>query len=244
MVFVAERTLEAAGARQSQARPGRRSGGSLLRHGSPWGRGRHRRDLARSYYLGVEGEKPCAVCLAPGSAVAGQDFEIHDIEFQLTLAKPVEFPLYYSSTRLVDPPGAMVDVDLEQLTPLPPIRTVLHAGRKRQPQQASVRLHAHLSEVGVLELSCREVDSNRDWRLQFDIRSTTQTDRAAYQSDSEEEGFLDEKTLIACREQIEAVFGESGKEKPATLIKELGTIVGTRKASNGQPPFSGDYGKC
>ena len=28
----------------------------------------------------------------------------------------------------------------------------------------------------MLELSCREIDTNRSWRLQFDIRSTTQTD--------------------------------------------------------------------
>jgi len=185
--------------------------------------------LARSYYIGVEGETPCAVCLAPGSAVAGQDFEIQDIEFQLMLAEPVEFPLYYSSTRLVDPPGAVVDIDLEELTPLPPIRTVLHSGQQRQPQRACVRLHAHLSEVGVLELSCREVDSRRDWRLQFDIRSTTQTDRAAHQSDSEQEGFLDEKTLVGCRKQIETVFGKSGDQKPATLVKALVRVLELEK---------------
>ena len=31
-------------------------------------------NLARSYYIGVAGERPCAVCLAPGNAVAGQRF--------------------------------------------------------------------------------------------------------------------------------------------------------------------------
>ncbi|MCC6494047.1 MAG: Hsp70 family protein, partial [Pirellulales bacterium] len=177
--------------------------------------------LARSYYIGVAGDGPQAVCLAPGDAVAGQDFEIEAIDFTLTLAEPVELPLYASSTRLVDPPGALIDVDLEELTPLPPIRTVLHAGRKRQPQQARVRLHAHLSEIGVLELSCREVDGSRGWQLQFDVRSTTQTDVAAHESDAEREGFVDERNLAACREPIEQVFGPTASGKPAELINAL-----------------------
>lgn len=210
--------------------------------------------LARSFYIGVDessdgdaGDKGSddegsddegsgdraqplrAVCLAPGSAVAGQDFEIEGLEFQLTLAEPVEFPLYYSSTRLVDPPGATVAVDQDQLTPLPPIRTVLHAGRKRKSQLASVRLHAHLSEIGVLELSCREVDGGRDWRLQFDIRSTTETDRDAHQAEAEDEGFVDENLLTACRDHVEAVFGKSGDEKPAALMKNLARTLELEK---------------
>ena len=181
--------------------------------------------LARSYYIGVGGDKPRAVCLAPGNAVAGQDFEIRDIDLLLTLAEPVEFPLYVSSTRLVDPPGTMIDIDLEELTPLPAIRTVLHSGRKREPQHANVRLHAHLSEVGVLELSCREIDSSRSWRLQFDIRATTQTDVTTHESDAEGEGFLDETTLAACREQIERVFGPAAIEKPEALMKGLVQVL-------------------
>ena len=39
--------------------------------------------LARSYYIGVAGETPQAVCLAPGNAVAGQDFEIDNLDFPL-----------------------------------------------------------------------------------------------------------------------------------------------------------------
>lgn len=178
-------------------------------------------NLARSYYVGVAGERPRAVCLAPGSAVAGQDFEIEGLDLEVTLAEPVEFPLYVSSTRLVDPPGAIVEVNLDELTPLPPIRTVLKSGRNKEHQQAKVRLHAHLSEIGVLELSCREIDAPRSWRLQFDIRSTTQTDVAAHDSATEREGFVDESALAACRERIERVFGESATEPPRTLMPEL-----------------------
>jgi molecular chaperone DnaK (HSP70) len=182
-------------------------------------------NLARSYYIGVAGDRPCAVCLVPGNAVAGQSFEIHDLDLQVTLAEPVEFPLYVSSTRLVDPSGTIIDVNLEELTPLPPIRTVLKSGRSRDQLLARVHLHAHISEIGVLELSCREIDTNRSWRLQFDIRSTTQTDLAAHDSDGEREGFVDEATLTACREVIVRVFGLSASEPPKTLMPELVKVL-------------------
>ena len=77
----------------------------------------------------------------------------------------------------------------------------------------------------MLELSCREIDTNRSWRLQFDIRSTTQTDLAAHDSDAEREGFVDEATLAACRERIARVFGDSASEPPRTLMPELVQVL-------------------
>lgn len=182
--------------------------------------------LARSYYIGVAGETQQAVCLAPGNALAGQDFEIDEIDFHLTLAEPVEFPLYVSSTRLADPPGLMIEVDPHELKPLPPIRTVLHVKGKRERQQAAVHLQAHLSEIGVLELSCREIDSKRSWRLQFDVRSTTQTDQEAHESAAEAEGFLDEAVLAGCRTELERVFAPEGELKPSALMSHLATELG------------------
>ena len=37
-----------------------------------------------------------------------------------------------------------------------------------------------------------EIGGRRSWRLQFDVRSTTQTDIAAHQSQAEGEGVVDE----------------------------------------------------
>ncbi len=185
--------------------------------------------LARSYYVGVAGSPPRAVCLAPGTAQAGQDFEISDLEFQLTLAEPVEFPIYVSSTRLVDPPGKIVDVDPNELTPLPPIRTVLHTGRKKERQLANVRLHAHLSEIGMLELSCKDVDTDRVWQMQFDVRSTTQSDLQPHESASESEGFVDEDLITAAASTINAVFGEAATEPPSKLMKQLASTLDLEK---------------
>ena len=38
-------------------------------------------------------------------------------------------------------------------------------------------LHGRLTEVGTIELWCSEVHGPRTWKLQFDVRSATQTDR-------------------------------------------------------------------
>ncbi|MCA9257686.1 MAG: Hsp70 family protein [Planctomycetales bacterium] len=182
-------------------------------------------NLARSYYIGVHRDdavaNPHAVCLVPGSARAGEEFELHNLEFELAISEPVEFPLYVSSTRLADPPGEVIEVDPEQMSALPPIRTVLRSARKGENPTARVHLCARLTEIGSLEMACREIEGKRSWTLQFDVRSTTQTDVAAHESGAEEEGFVDEEILLRSRQRLEAVFAPDGDGKPAALIKDL-----------------------
>jgi len=201
-------------------------------------------NLARSYYIGVEDEEPkavCpkAVCLVPGDAEPGREIELRDLTFRLTLSEPVEFPLFVSSTRLTDPPGAVSPIDLEQMRPLPPIRTVLRASRGEKGT-VPVRLHARLTEIGTIELWCSEIDSDRTdtprtdtprtWRLQFDVRSTTQTDLVAHESAAESEGFVDESQWQACRERIAGVFAPEGNESPAKLMKGMAKALGADKS--------------
>ena len=139
-----------------------------------------------------------------------------DRRFDLLVSEPAEFPLFVSSTRLTDKPGELVPIDRERMTPLPPMRTVLR--RKRGQVQfvqapegpfqqigpvpfssvdGSVILHARLTEIGTLDLWCSEVGGRRSWRLQFDVRSATQTDVAAHQSQAEGEGVVDEADVAA-----------------------------------------------
>ena len=55
-----------------------------------------------------------------------------------------------------------------------------------------MHLHAKLTEIGTLELWCSEIGGERTWRLQFDVRSATQTDAAAHACEAEQQGFVDE----------------------------------------------------
>ena len=167
-----------------------------------------------------------ALCLLPAGVEPGSDVNLSERRFDLLVSEPVEFPLYVSSTRLTDRPGELVAFDREQMTPLPPIRTVLRTRKKSESETVAVNLHARLTEIGTLDLWCSEIEGTRSWRLQFDVRSATQTDVAAHESAAEGEGFVDEPTWQECLAAIEQVFGPNGAEKPEGLLKRLSAATG------------------
>jgi len=183
--------------------------------------------LARTYYVGVhdaEQAGPMALCLLPAGIEEGTGVDL-ERTFDLLIRQPVEFPLYYSSTRLTDPPGTLVPVDREQMSSLPPIRTVLQAGKKGAANAVAVQLHARLTEIGTLELWCGELDRGRRWRLQFDVRAATESDRSGHLGAGESAGFIDEATLESCRNLIRRTFARGGP-KPEGLVKLLDEVAG------------------
>lgn len=182
--------------------------------------------LARTYYIGVESGEPSAVCLVPAGVEPGVDVELTQRPFRLLISEPVEFPLYVSSTRLTDRPGELVRVDREQMTPLPPIRTVLRTTKKGESGSVPIHLHARLTEIGTLDLWCSQVEGRRSWRLQFDVRSATQTDVAAHESAAEAQGFVDESTWDACRRLIDETFGPEATADSGALVRRLTDAVG------------------
>jgi hypothetical protein len=206
--------------------------------------------LARTYYLGVETTSPAAnvgataglsssvganerqtprsvspaplaVCLLPAGIEPGHDIVLSERKFDLLVSDPAEFPLFVSSTRLTDKPGELIPIDRERMTPLPPMRTVLRAKKKAEAETVSVQLHAKLTEIGTLDLWCSEIGGRRSWRLQFDVRSATQTDIAAHESQAEGEGIVDEAIWQECQSLIQNTFGPDGSEKPEGLAKRL-----------------------
>jgi hypothetical protein len=185
--------------------------------------------LARTYYLGVESDPPSALCVIPGSAEPGQDFELKERPFDLVISEPVEFPLFVSSIRLADKPGEMLPIDREQMTPLPPIRTALRTRRKSERGHVSVHLHARLTEIGTMELWCSEIGGERSWRLQFDVRSATQTDLEAAETTGERQGVLDEAAWEAAYRTIAGTFGPDGKDSPEGLPKRLVEALGMER---------------
>lgn len=175
-------------------------------------------DTERSAESPVPAE--AALCLLPAGLEPEVDVVLGDHPFELRVAEPVEFPLYVSSTRLTDRPGQLVAIDRTQITPLPPIRTVLQT-RGPSGRTITVNLHAKLTEIGTLELWCQERGGRRRWRLQFDVRSTVETDRAAHAGTGEREGFIDESAWEAGRAVIAAVFGPEAGQSPDGLTKRL-----------------------
>jgi hypothetical protein len=182
--------------------------------------------LARTYYIAVQSDPPAAVCLVPAGVEPGIDVELTQRPFQLLLAEPVEFPLFVSSTRLTDRPGELIAIDREQLTPLPPIRTVLRTRKKDDAGTIPIHLHARLTEIGTLDLWCSQVEGKGSWRLQFDVRSATQTDQAAHQAMAEREGFVDESVWDQCQTIIAETFDPGGQAPADGVVKRLTAAIG------------------
>ena len=102
----------------------------------------------------------------------------------------------------------------------------------------AVRLHAKLTEIGTLELWCREIGGGarsgsggglRVWRLQFDVRSATQTDVAAHETDAEAQGFVDESAAAAMHIVLQSTFGPAGNSDPNRLMKSLAEAAGSER---------------
>ncbi len=128
---------------------------------------------ARSYYIGVERNQMAvpgippkldALCIAPFGMEEGTEVHLTDA-FGLYVGEPVSFRFFGTSERQDDPVGAVVDP--AALTEVAPIETTLDGD---EGSVVHVRLHARVSEVGTLELSAVDVDSERRWKLSFDVR--------------------------------------------------------------------------
>src|SRR5579883_350440 len=124
--------------------------------------------LPRAYYVGI-GETE-AVCLVPRGAEEGQTIELDSQDLHLVANKPVSFRLYSSLTRVDDKVGDLLHTtgDLHLHAPLNAVIRFGKSGERLVP----VKLRAHLTEVGTLEVWADSKISEQRWRLQFDLRKT------------------------------------------------------------------------
>lgn len=192
--------------------------------------------LSRAYYVQVgdaasEGP-PRAVCLAPAGLDEGKTVVLPQ-QFTLRIRQPVEFALFTSSTRLHDETGTIVDVDPEQLSALPPVRTVVSSGRSSKAATATVQIHSRLTEIGTLDVRCVEAGSgNRSWKLEFDVRGNARRgQRAAPGIGSGTGESMEMSVLEACARRIRSVFAPTDPTTgdPAGLIRGLEQDAGARR---------------
>jgi molecular chaperone DnaK (HSP70) len=188
--------------------------------------------LARTYYVGIEGSdgQTSALCLVPaGSEPSNEPVEI-ERDFQIRTSEPVQFPIFVSGTRLTDQAGELYEINEEQLYALPPIRTVLQTRRKDQTDLVTARLSARLTEIGTLEMWCRQDNGDRRWQLQFDVRSSTETDRQVHTGAAEQAGIVDQETLDSVDGILASVYATNGTHKPDGLPKRIAREISISRA--------------
>ncbi|MGL6073575.1 MAG: Hsp70 family protein [Fimbriiglobus sp.] len=183
--------------------------------------------IPRSYYLGVEAaNRPedakgvDLVCVVPRQLEEGQEITIPEPEFQLALGEPVLFPLYSSTVRGDDKPGAVLRLLPSQLMPLPPLHTVLRGGKRSGVKRVPVTLAAKCTEIGTLELYCVSQEGNR-WKLEFNVRDVVREKATPDKDDTVtvQDVFPEEKV----RAGSAAILGafQTGSPTPAELPKVL-----------------------
>ena len=136
---------------------------------------------ARSYYIGLETSMPAvpgykpplkALCVVPQGMEEGTELLIDGREFGLVTGRAAEFRLFSSSVRSGDTPGQILpnaEGDLED-TGLLEIE-IPALGDVPVGQVVPVRMNPVITELGILELWMKHTNSNRRWKVEFQVRT-------------------------------------------------------------------------
>lgn len=136
---------------------------------------------ARSYYIGLESSMPAvpgfkppikALCVVPQGMQEGSELLIEGRDFGLLTGQPAEFRFYSSAVRSGDQPGqvlpdaereleetSLLEIDLPALPDFP-------AG-----QVVPVQINSVVTELGTLELWMKHMNSDRRWKVEFQVRT-------------------------------------------------------------------------
>ena len=136
---------------------------------------------ARSYYIGLESSMPAipgfrppvkALCVVPQGMQEGTDLLIEGRDFGLVTGQAAEFRFFSSAVRSGDAPGAILpdaERELEETSLLEvelPALPGVPAG-----QVVPVRIESIVTELGTLELWMKHTNSDRRWKIEFQVRT-------------------------------------------------------------------------
>jgi len=136
---------------------------------------------AASYYVGVESAMPAvpgmpaeiqALCIAPFGMEEGSSENLANDEFGLVVGEPVRFRFFSSKTRHEDSVGTRLEFwDDDELEELNEIEITLSDEGYSMGEVISVHLNSVITEMGTLELQAISQQSDKHWKIEFDVRS-------------------------------------------------------------------------
>ena len=142
---------------------------------------RIRGGTAAAYYVGIESAMPAipglpapmeAYCLAPFGMEEGTQAELPEQTFALAVGESVRFSFFESKTRREDTSGTRLDFWQEdELQALPDIEMTLRSDRYQAGDSVSVQLQAGINELGTLQLTAVDINSDSRWQVSFETRS-------------------------------------------------------------------------
>lgn len=148
----------------------RETGQSLkIRSGTPF-----------AYYIGVESSAMAipgampelqGVCVVPQGMEEGTTYLL-DREFGLLTGQEVEFRFFRAATRGADVVGSLVPdllyADLEETSRL---RLEVPVVENHASEVIPVKLRSAITDVGTLELWMQHANSDKQWKLEFNVRA-------------------------------------------------------------------------
>ena len=141
---------------------------------------RIRAGTSRSYYLGLESPMPAVpgyvppvkgICIVPQGTEEGTELELLNRQFGLVTGEAAEFRFFSSGIRAGDRVGTIVDNATRSLDELSGLTLTLPTVEGAIGQVVPVTLHPVVTEVGTLELWMQHTQSERRWKLEFNLRS-------------------------------------------------------------------------
>jgi molecular chaperone DnaK (HSP70) len=167
----------------------------------------------RTYFIGLGAEADvdvpagqlCVLTVAPKGMQEGQRVEVSDREFQLVTNRPVEFPVYSTTSDRHEPVGTVLKLPKDELVALPSLKTVVKFGKQKPGTQIPVRIQAKRTELGTLELSCFSRLSGARFKLEFDLRSQRSPDESPMTPD------------VTGSDRMPEPFGGAGMRPPPEL---------------------------
>jgi hypothetical protein len=101
----------------------------------------------------------------------GAQTDVPGPEFGLVVGEPAEFRFLASTTRREDTTGTVVERWApEEIQELAPLEMALGVDNRKEGEVVPVRLHAHVTEVGTLDLWCQSTKSDQRWKLEYNVR--------------------------------------------------------------------------
>src|SRR5262249_22235564 len=155
------------------------------------------------------------VCVVPRGMAEDHPVVLREPAFEVLANAPVSFQLYTSTTSTEDETqGTLREAVRDELTALPPIRTVLRHGKKLAARTIPVHVEARRTALGTLELWCASTEGQHRWRLEFQLRDAPLLgDDVAEQADAELA--IDAAQLAAAQAAVRAVYPASGPPSAA-----------------------------
>ncbi|MBS0495934.1 MAG: molecular chaperone DnaK, partial [Proteobacteria bacterium] len=194
---------------------------------------------ARSYWLLLPGKAGAAsqgLCLLPRGTEEGTRVTLSGRRFALQLGQPVRFALLARSQGQAQA-GQIGPLAGEGWVELPPLSTVLPAPEGRTTAKVEVQLQACMSEVGVLELRCVDVqDAGQSWLLSFAVRAAGASPHPSPLPEGEGEiapanrspsppwgegGVRGQPNLDSAITQIDRIFGNQTQDVSPKEVRQL-----------------------